>query len=131
MFVEQRHVLFHATLDFGDDGSWYNWCLVEWVNNNEQHNTYPGKILGFFSIKTSVYAVIQSSSDPITMEQLIDNFICKFELADEQQPVVVEIETISNALCVFKNYGGPLNLYFCVLPKRKWGRYFGEKIPLV
>jgi hypothetical protein len=78
-----------------------------------------------------VYAVIQSSSDPITMEQLIDNFICKFELADDQQRVVVEIETISIALCVFKNYGGPLNSYFCVLPKRKWGCYFGEKIPLV
>ncbi len=93
--------------------------------------TYPAKILGFFNIQTSVYAVIQSSSDPITMEQLIENFICKFVLEDDQQTIVVEIETISNTLCVFKNYGGPLNLYFCVLPKRKWGCYFGEKIPSV
>jgi hypothetical protein len=47
---------------------------------------------------------------------------------DDQQMVVVEIETISNLLCALKNYGGTSNSYFCVLPKRKWGHYFGEKI---
>ncbi len=70
MILEQRPVILHATLDFGDDGSWYDWCLVEWVDHNQQHNTYPGKILVFFSIRNSVYAVIQSSSDLITMDQL-------------------------------------------------------------
>ncbi len=70
MIVEQRHVLFHATSEFEDDGSWYNWCLVEWVDNEEQWMTYHAKILGFFNIQTSVYVVIQSSSEPITMEQL-------------------------------------------------------------
>jgi hypothetical protein len=129
MFLEQRPVIYHATSDLGDDGSWHNWRLVEWVNNDNQHNTYPGKILGFFSIHNLLYAVIQSSSDPITMEQLSKNFICNFVVEDDQQMVVVEIETISNLLCVFKNCGGPSNFYFCVLPKRKWGCYFGEKIP--
>ncbi len=75
MILEQRPVIFHATLDFGDDRSWYDWCLVEWVDNDDKHNTYPGKILGFFSIQNLVFAVIQSSSDPITMEQLSENFI--------------------------------------------------------
>ncbi len=70
MILEQRPVIFHATLDFGDDKSWYDWCFVEWVDNNKQYNTYPGKILGFFNIHNWVYAVIQSSSDPITMDQL-------------------------------------------------------------
>jgi hypothetical protein len=102
---------------------------VEWVNNNEQHNTYPGKILGFFSIHNLLDVVIQSSSDPITMDQLCENFICNFVFEDDQQTLVVEIETISNTLCVYKNYDGPSNSYFCVLPKRKWGSYFGEKIP--
>jgi hypothetical protein len=131
MILEQRPVIFHATLDFGDDRSWDNWCLVEWGDNEKQHNTYPGKILGFFSIHNSVYAVIQTSSDPITMEQLSENFTCNFavEIEEDQQTVVVEIETISNPLCVFKNYSGPSNSYFCVLPNRKWGCYFGEKIP--
>jgi hypothetical protein len=63
------------------------------------------------------------------MKQLSENFICNFVIEDNQQTVVVEIETISNPLCVFKNYGGTSNSYFCVLPKRKWGHYFGEKIP--
>jgi hypothetical protein len=103
MILEQRPVIFHATLDFGDDGSWYYWCLVKWVDNDDQHNTYPGKILGFFSIHNSVYVVIQSSSDPITMEQLSENCICNFVVEDNQQTVVVEIETISNPLCVFEN----------------------------
>jgi hypothetical protein len=129
MIIEQRPVIFHATLDFGDDGSWYHWCLVEWVDNNKQHNTYPGKILGFFSVHNLVYVVIQSSSNPITMDQLCENFICNFVVEDNQQTVVVEIETISNPLCVYMNYGGPSNPYFCVLTKRKWGRYFGEKLP--
>jgi hypothetical protein len=47
MILEQKPVIFHATSDFGDGGSWYDWCLVEWVDNDEQHNTYPGKILDF------------------------------------------------------------------------------------
>ncbi len=99
------------------------------MDNNKQYNTHPGKILGFFSIHNSLYAVIQSSSDPTTMDQLCENFICNFVVEDDQQTVVVEIETISNPLCVYKNYSGPSNSYFCVLPKRKWERYFGEKIP--
>ncbi len=90
-------------MDFGDDGSWYNWCLAELADNNEQHNTYPGKILGFFSLHNLVYVVIQSSSEPITMEQLCENFICNFVVEDDQNTVVVEIETISNLLCVYKN----------------------------
>jgi hypothetical protein len=54
------------------------------------------------------------------MEQLSENVVCHFVVEDNQQTVVVEIETIRNLLCVFKNYGGPLNSYFCVLPRRKW-----------
>jgi hypothetical protein len=100
MILEQKPVIFHATLDLGDDRSWYDWCLVEWVDNNKQHNIYPSKILGFFSIHNLVYAVIQSSSDPITMDKLCENFICNFVVEDNQQTVVVEIETISTR-CVF------------------------------
>ena len=79
-------------------------------------------------MKGSVYAVLQSSSDPISMEQLTDEFIGSFVINDLQPTEVVEVETISSALCVFKNYGGPSHSYFCALPKRKWGRYFGQKI---
>jgi hypothetical protein len=39
MILEQRPVIFHVTFDFGDDRSWYDWCLVKWVNNDYQRNT--------------------------------------------------------------------------------------------
>jgi hypothetical protein len=58
------------------------------------------RFLDFFSIHNSVYVVIQSSSDPITMEQLSENFTCNFVVEDSQQMVVVEVETIRNLLCV-------------------------------
>ncbi len=29
---------------------------------------------------------------------------------------------------MFKNYGGHVNEFFCVLPKRKWSRYFSSQI---
>jgi hypothetical protein len=124
MFVEQRHVLFHATSDFGDDGSWYDWCLVEWVDNEEQCMTYPVKILGFFSIQTSVYVVIQSSSDPITMEQLIDNFIYKIELADDQQPVVVEIKNHQQCIVCLQELWWSFEFVILCTPKEELGVLF-------
>jgi hypothetical protein len=94
----------------------------------KKRNTYQGKILKNFLMQNYVYAVIQSSSGPISMEQLTDKFICSSVLNDDTQTEVVEIETISSTLCVLKNYDGHLNSYFCGLPKRKWGHYFGQKI---
>ncbi len=76
----------------------------------------------------SVYAVLQSSSNPISMEQLTDEFIHSFVIDNHQPTEVVEVESISSALCVFKNYGGPSHSYFCAPPQRKWGCYFGQKI---
>jgi hypothetical protein len=64
------------------------------------------------------------------MEQITDQFMCSFVLDDYQKTEVVDVETISCALCVFKNYGGPLQSYFCVLPKRKWGHFLSENITL-
>ncbi len=75
----------------------------------------------------SVYAAIQSSSDPITMKQSTDEWVCKFVLKQDQSMEVVEIETISSTLFVWKNGSGPFNSYFCVLLKRKWERYNGKK----
>ena len=128
MYLENRYVTFCSTCNFGDDGYWYNWCSIEWVDDNEVRNPYPVKILGYFTMNDCVYPVIQLSGDPITMEQSTDQFIRSFVLDDNQKTEVVDVETISSALCVFKNYGGPLQSYFCVLPKRKWRCYFGQKI---
>ena len=73
-------------------------------------------------------AVVQSSNNPISMEKMTQEFICKFNLPSNTPTSVVEIDSISNPLCVFKNYGGSESEYFCALPQRKWSRYFGDKI---
>jgi hypothetical protein len=125
MILEQRPVIFHATLGFRNDGSWYDWCLVKWVNNDKQHNAYPGKILGFVSIHNLVYGAIQSSSDLITMEQLSEIFICNFVAEDNQQTAVVEIETISN--CVFSRIAVVLRILTSVYSQRGSGNIILER----
>jgi hypothetical protein len=116
MNLENISVTFCATSNYGDDGQWCDWCLVEWIDHNEEQNTYPGNILGFFKIDDLVYTLIQPSSEPITMEQLSDELVCKFVLEQDRSTEVVELEIISSTLCVFKNYCGHLHFYFCVLP---------------
>jgi hypothetical protein len=115
MNLENRSVTICATSNYGYDGQWYNWCLVEWIDQNEEHNTYPGKILGFFKMHDLVYAVIQLSSNPLTMEQSTDEFVCKFVLKHDKPMKVVKLETISSTLCVFNI----TLVHVCVLPTRK------------
>jgi hypothetical protein len=124
MNINTKDATLRATSNYGNDGQWYDWCLVEWVDHNEQRNTYPRKNLGFFNMDNCIYAVIQLLIIPITMEQLIDKFVCSFVLDHHRRTEIVKIDTIRTTLCIFKNYGSPLNLYFCILPKRKWGCYF-------
>jgi hypothetical protein len=45
---ENTSVTLYGTSNYGDNGKRYNWILVEWINHNEERNTYPGKIPGFF-----------------------------------------------------------------------------------
>jgi hypothetical protein len=57
--LENRNVTFCSTCNFGDNGDWYDCCLVEWIDDiDEERNTYPGKILGFFTMKGPVHAVL-------------------------------------------------------------------------
>jgi hypothetical protein len=100
MTLENRNVTFCSNCNFGDDGEWYNWCLVEWIDDDEERNTYPGKTLGFFTMEGSLYAFLQSSSDPISMEQLTDEFICSFVIDNHQPTEGVEVEIISSTLCL-------------------------------
>jgi hypothetical protein len=44
---------------------------------------------------------------------------------------LVSISSIAHPLCVFKNYGGQCTQFFCALPKRQWGRYFGDQIQII
>jgi hypothetical protein len=128
MQVDKRDEILRCNSNYSHDGQWYDWCLIEWVDSNNTSQTYPGLILGFIQVNMKIYAVVQSTNDAMTLEKLTKEFVCKFSLQPNTPTSVVEIETISNPLLVFKNYGGSTSEYFCVHPQRKWGRYFGEKI---
>jgi hypothetical protein len=129
--LDGREEIFRAISNYGSDGEWYDWCLIEWDGYNE---TYPARILGFFhyNIDPCVMVVVQSSPEtsPMSMDRMSGDFVSKFSMPEDLDDCtyVVPIDTIVNPLCVFKNYGGPNRDYFCTLPQRKWGRYFGEKI---
>ena len=128
MRVDERDDMFRCSSNYSHDGQWYDWCLIEWVDSNNTSQTYPGLILGFIQVVTKHYAVVQSSNHVMTIKKLTEYFVCKFSLPPNTPTSVVEIESISNPLLVFKNYDGSTSEYFCVLPQRKWGRYFGERI---
>ena len=128
--LEGREEIFRATCNFGNDGEWYDWCLIQWDGYDEP---YPARILGFFILSgndTSVMAVVQSSpaSSPMSMERMQRDFISKIQMPEDldECTYAVPIESIVNPLCVFKNHGGPNREYFCTLPQRKWSRYFGQ-----
>ncbi len=42
--------------------------------------------------------------------------------------VKVPIESLVHPLCVIPDSGGDRDIYFVVLPKRNWSRFFGERI---
>ena len=66
------------------------------------------------------------------MDTLSLSFVKKFKMNINDKlgsyTYLVPISTISNPLCVYKNYGGRDNEFFCVLPQRKWSGYFSTQI---
>ena len=129
--LDGRVEIFRATSNYGSDGEWYDWCLIEWDGYEE---TYPARILGFFhcNVNPGVMVVVQSSPEtsPMSMDRMSRDFVSKISMPEDLDDCTyaVPIDAIVHPLCVFKNYGGPNREYFCILPQRKWGRYFGDKI---
>jgi hypothetical protein len=113
---------------------WYDWALVHFkeVNNqgDEIENHYPSKILGFLAIEGIHEAVIQCSIKPLIWSVVERNFIVKLQLGTDFNVsfVTVSIEALVHPLCVIPDIGGDKDVYFVVLPKRNWSRFFGERI---
>ena len=85
---------------------------------------------GIVPDKNQYFAVIQSSKDKLSMDDLKRDFVCSFSVdgSIDEDLCVVPMESIRNTLFVFKDYGGNLGGYFCVLPRRHWSRFFGDQI---
>jgi hypothetical protein len=102
------------------------------VNNQgeEIENHYPSKILGFLDIEGEREAVIQCSVKPLVWSVVERDFIVQLKLGMDFNIsfVTVPIECLVHPLCVIPDNGGDRDIYFVVLPKRNWSRFFGERI---
>ena len=125
----------------------YDWCMIEYDYGTDSASStvvHPSKIHCFIQFNTEgmlddseydkdqVFVVIQSSRDPLPMSTLESEFISDFQLGCDPDVdyKVVPIDSIVEPLMVFGKSHGCSNDYCCALPKRKWGRYFGERIEL-
>ena len=139
--LDGRKEIFRATDRFHIDGKkWHDWCMVEFEPGveGEDNLLYPCKILTYFQFDKSLdksqekYAVVHCSLSPLSMSKLEDEFCSKFALGSDpvRDICVVPVESIAYPLFVFRNSATPgHNLeHFAVIPKRKWGRYFGKRI---
>ena len=78
-----------------------------------------------------VYAVIRTINHPvIPWDDIASEFINPVDLSTNFKKMYVLTPLLSfvHQLAVFQDYGGPDNKYFCVLPRRRWGRFFGKRI---
>ena len=83
---------------------------------------------------TTMYAVVHTASTFLSWNKVLDDFVSPFTLGNVKDCVyIVDINCLAAPLFVFQDVGGVgtnNKQHFCVLPYKKWGRYFGEKVHL-
>ena len=123
---------FFSTNAFEGKGRWYDWCLVEFQNSSHsQWVQYAACISGFvqFAQEDNAHVLITTSTNQVYMQKVDEEFIVEFGLGDENiHHLLIDTKCIAHPLFVIENSGGYMNQYFCALPKRRWGRYFGSRI---
>jgi hypothetical protein len=127
--LDGRQEIFCAMSNYGDDDEWYDWCLIDWEDHEE---TYPGHTLEFLEYfvpaihsknyrGTLIFAVVQlsQSTSPMSMNRMSKYFISKFHMPEDLDEFTycIPIDSIVNSLCVYKNFSGPNQEYFCTLPQ--------------
>jgi len=144
--LEGRDEIFRAASSYKGN-SWFDWCMVEYEQEESDDDsadsmvTYPAQLFGFIRIKTNgittqftndkeqMYAVVRTAKEPLSWETLENDFVCKVELGRGHEFFeVVPVDSITHPLLVFDNLGGSVLEHFVVLPRRKWARFFGNKI---
>jgi len=144
-------ILFHAN-DWLFGGKRYHYCLVNFSDDdiNDKPKTCPAKVLAFIRFVTNgfpapssennsdvnmqshdskLYAVIHTSNDYLSKDEMDDKFISSFSLGDIKSCVyIVDVGVISDPLFVFSNCGTDALQHFCALPYRSWGNYFRKRL---
>lgn len=126
-----RDEIYRSAQHYRGNDCWYDWAMVQYEQGGSLV-CYPARILGFFRFRNSntVHAVVQSTVQPLSMEQLEQDFVSKITIGSHPTDdyCVIEAKSIHHPLYVFPNIGGLKDEYFCALPKRRWAQYFGRKI---
>ncbi len=91
---------------------------------------YPSRLLGFINNNGTHEAVIQCSLNPLSWDNIQQNFVVKIEIGQnfDVSFVFVPIESILHPLCIIPDNGDNMNKYFVVLPKQNWSHFFGNNI---
>jgi hypothetical protein len=126
--LEGREVIFRSSSSYMGD-QWYDWCLFKSRIDNKKMSR-AGRILGFILLKKAYFAIVQKSIKSVKMDVLQEEFIMQFQFSGnpEKDYCVVPIKQITHPLYVFENHGGSMNEYYCSIPRRCWGKYFGDRI---
>ena len=116
---------------------WYDWALVHFEEQDNQGGVvethYPSRVLGYVSIDGKQEAFIQCSSKPILWSTVERKFIVPIKLGTDFNIsfVSVPIDALVHPLCVFPNViDGECDIFYVVLPKRNWSRFFGNRIQI-
>ena len=85
---------------------------------------------GFVELNNKMFTVVDLPRTKVPLEYLQREFVVEFHTNDKdsRNHFLVNVESISHPLFVFDDHGGDADRHWCVLPERKWGRYFGEII---
>ncbi len=111
---------------------WYNWAMVHFEETNpfgENIETfYLSRLLGFITSNGTREAVIQCSINPLSWDNIQQNFVVDIEIGQnfDVSFVFVPIKSIVHPLCIIPDDGNDnMNKYFVVLPKQNWSRFLG------
>ncbi len=92
--LEGRDEIFCCATSFGGKGSWNDWALVDYENDDGETVTYPARIEGIFKFTSLVidgfkpdqeFAVIHSSSDQVPMTRLENRNLLLSTVLEEQR----------------------------------------------
>ena len=121
--------------------SWYDWAMInfnELVGKKneqvEQNQSYPSELHGFLKFPWSprYYAAVTTSTTTIPWDRLSRQFVSKFTIGRSRDECncTVPITSVARPLLVIPDIGGDGQTFFCVLPRRHWSRFFGDKIDI-
>ena len=100
--------------------------------NKEFFKHYLSMVLGFVqSVKEEeVCAAVCTSTRAVSWDTITKEFITLSMISGNfaTSYVTVPVSSLVKPMCVYGDYGGMKNKYFCALPKGNWARYFGDKL---